>query len=484
MTRPVEQLEELTAYLDGELDEDARQRVDALLERDAAARALLEQLRQTSRLVGALPRADAPGDLAAAVTARIERRELLGNGGEPWNATPRRAVRWGRRLSAAAAIALVCTAGWLGWQRSSRVVVVPELVGHTDEARRLVAKRPKLEDPAILRDGDHREKTLSRKTETDADGLLDAANSASAVADNAVPCVAMAKTANRRLASTEQPPVPGEAPAGDWDEEADRSAGIASAGRSRGVATAPPEAAHWIEIVSESYETRTAVARAIRRYAEIHGQAVRLREADRVVGVAGCVTRMRWLKPEETGHSETVLVVDLPRSQADDLLHAMSSAASEATGDIHVVANGRQLASIAEAGPWIMGGSLPLQVPSPEPRMATSRAVGIRGDRAVLRAGRKTQARSPMSPEPVATSRAAVAADTNEGPTRISAGQAARKLEADVITLALVLRSPPSTSQRSPPPRKTSPASRPTAVPTSAPADNAPAPARQDGSRG
>ena len=437
------------------------------------------------RLVSALPRADAPGDLAAAVTARIERRELLGDGGEPWTATPRRAVRWSRRLSAAAAIALVCTAGWLGWRRSSRVPVVPEPLGHTGKTERLAARGPKPEDLAIRRQPDRREKVLARKSETDADGRLDAAQPAPTVATDAAPSVAMAKTANRPPANADRPPAPSDAPSGNGDDDEDRSAGIASVGQTRGAATTLLDVAHRIEIVSESHETRTAVAQAIERFADTRGRAVRVREAGRTAGAAGSLARMRWLDAAESGQSETVLVVDLPRSQATDLLLEINTAVSESSGDSHVVANGRPLASIAEAGPWIMGGRPPVQVASHEPKMATSRAVRARGPSAALSARRKRQARAPGPPQRATTSRAVVVAEADEGPTRLSAGRTARESGNDVITLAIVLRSPPSALQRPPPPRKASPASRSTATPTSGPAGTPPPPpAGQDGSRG
>ena len=71
MTNDAEQLEQLTAYLDGELAPAQRAEVDRLLAEDPDARALFDELRQTSRLVSALPRASAPEGLADAVVNRL-----------------------------------------------------------------------------------------------------------------------------------------------------------------------------------------------------------------------------------------------------------------------------------------------------------------------------------------------------------------------------------------------------------------------------
>ncbi len=65
MTQRHEQLEQLSAYLDGELGEAERRDIEALVGRDPEARNLLEGLRQTSELLGSLPRGTAPPDLAA-----------------------------------------------------------------------------------------------------------------------------------------------------------------------------------------------------------------------------------------------------------------------------------------------------------------------------------------------------------------------------------------------------------------------------------
>lgn len=78
----------LSAYLDGELDERERRAVEARLERDPAARALLGELRGASAALRALPRASAPPGIAEGVRARMERDSLLSDApaapGGPW----------------------------------------------------------------------------------------------------------------------------------------------------------------------------------------------------------------------------------------------------------------------------------------------------------------------------------------------------------------------------------------------------------------
>jgi len=111
------QYERLTAYLDGELSPEEREDVEQMLRQDVAAQRLLRELRETIAMVASLPRSAAPADLAEGVTARMEREALLGEApGEVSRGAGR--VRWWRGVAAAAAIAIVVTAGW---------VILPEL---------------------------------------------------------------------------------------------------------------------------------------------------------------------------------------------------------------------------------------------------------------------------------------------------------------------------------------------------------------------
>lgn len=121
MANDAEQLEQLTAYLDGELSPAQCAEVDRLLSNDPGARALLDELRQTSRLVSALPREPAPDGLADAVVNRMERRDLLGDS-PPHHATSSGVVSWSRRFAVAASIALVGTAVWIAWPHFTQLM--------------------------------------------------------------------------------------------------------------------------------------------------------------------------------------------------------------------------------------------------------------------------------------------------------------------------------------------------------------------------
>lgn len=110
MTDETRQLEQLTAYLDGELSDTEREQVEAMIARDPSARRLLEELRRTARFVSDLPRAPAPPGLSAEITARLERAALLG---ESADARPVKFSVWARVFVAAAALAIIVTSGWL-----------------------------------------------------------------------------------------------------------------------------------------------------------------------------------------------------------------------------------------------------------------------------------------------------------------------------------------------------------------------------------
>lgn len=73
-----EQLEELlSAYLDDEVTDQERALVERVMRDDASARRILDELRQTRDLIGALPSHSAPPDLADEIEGHIERRALL-----------------------------------------------------------------------------------------------------------------------------------------------------------------------------------------------------------------------------------------------------------------------------------------------------------------------------------------------------------------------------------------------------------------------
>ncbi|MFN0138331.1 MAG: hypothetical protein ACKVS9_19685 [Phycisphaerae bacterium] len=78
-------LDDLSAYLDGELDADGVHAINALLERSPDARRQLDELRQIAVELRAMPRAEAPDDLPAAILRGSnigQRRNALGVGRE------------------------------------------------------------------------------------------------------------------------------------------------------------------------------------------------------------------------------------------------------------------------------------------------------------------------------------------------------------------------------------------------------------------
>ena len=104
---PMEEL--LNAYHDGQLDEQEAAEVERLLETDARAKLLLDQIAQTSQRVRQLPRAEAPESLRDDIRFQLERDQLL-------NPQPDRLGRMGRThlrlrwLTAAAAVILLAGA--------------------------------------------------------------------------------------------------------------------------------------------------------------------------------------------------------------------------------------------------------------------------------------------------------------------------------------------------------------------------------------
>jgi hypothetical protein len=69
--------EQLSAYLDGELEAAQVREVEQLLLTDARAQAMFEALQETSGLVANLPRRAAPSTLVDEITSQLERQELL-----------------------------------------------------------------------------------------------------------------------------------------------------------------------------------------------------------------------------------------------------------------------------------------------------------------------------------------------------------------------------------------------------------------------
>jgi hypothetical protein len=111
----------LLDYLEGELDADRRAQLDALLAEDPQLAALLEALSADRAALRALPREQAPADLAHDVTQSLERRMLLDDAavdtgpmpiarGRDLPGEPTGGLRWGRIAGLSALAASVALA--------------------------------------------------------------------------------------------------------------------------------------------------------------------------------------------------------------------------------------------------------------------------------------------------------------------------------------------------------------------------------------
>jgi len=129
--------ENLSAYMDGELDETRRRAVEEALAAQPELRAELAALRRTVELVGSLPRQSAPPGFAARVAAAI---------GAEAKGRPAARPGWLRPVAAAAAACLV-------------VGLVALLLAHRDGARPAAVKAPggpAEEEIARSRSGTHK----------------------------------------------------------------------------------------------------------------------------------------------------------------------------------------------------------------------------------------------------------------------------------------------------------------------------------------
>jgi negative regulator of sigma E activity len=111
MKPTAEQLEQLSAYLDGELPSAEREMVERMLAADAGLRRELESLRRTADAVRTLPRERAPAGLADDIASRLARRQLLDDQSRPAPAFARTFVIF-RRLAVAAVFVLAVGVGW------------------------------------------------------------------------------------------------------------------------------------------------------------------------------------------------------------------------------------------------------------------------------------------------------------------------------------------------------------------------------------
>ncbi|HPF38577.1 MAG TPA: hypothetical protein P5081_17460 [Phycisphaerae bacterium] len=153
MTERDEQLELLTAYLDGEASDAQRAEVETLIAADPDARRLLAELRRTSQLVAGLPHSSAPTQFSRRIVARLEREALLGA-----DRSDERRWTLGNWSALAASIALVVVAGWWVLPRvdqlrapaGSREVAVVHTQDNEDRKdMRLAARAPAKESPEV-----------------------------------------------------------------------------------------------------------------------------------------------------------------------------------------------------------------------------------------------------------------------------------------------------------------------------------------------
>jgi len=103
-------IEQLSAYLDGELDPVASREVESLLARDEQARRELQRLERAWALLDQLPRADLTGQFTRNTVEMIAVREAeeLGQGRRGSNT-----LRWLLRASAAAGVAIAASLGFV-----------------------------------------------------------------------------------------------------------------------------------------------------------------------------------------------------------------------------------------------------------------------------------------------------------------------------------------------------------------------------------
>ena len=118
--------EQLSAYVDGELNAVEAAEVERMIAADPQAAALLETLRRTVETVRALPRRPAPDGMLDDLTSRIERAQLLGGSSEK-----ARAVRGDRRsawrlLASAAIVIFAVGGGFWAFNRMSESISGPE----------------------------------------------------------------------------------------------------------------------------------------------------------------------------------------------------------------------------------------------------------------------------------------------------------------------------------------------------------------------
>lgn len=104
--------EQLSAFLDGELPPAAAAELERRLANDPALRIELEELAEVKRLVGHLPRVQAPPAVRMAIRAQLERRSLL-HPSDVADSSSRSWIRFVRVTTAAAMLMIVGTLGYV-----------------------------------------------------------------------------------------------------------------------------------------------------------------------------------------------------------------------------------------------------------------------------------------------------------------------------------------------------------------------------------
>src|SRR5947208_14074375 len=107
MSQNSEQIEaKLSAYLEGELDEQGRAEIEKHLQQNPAHRKLLVEVGKTRDLLRGLPRERAPADICEAFQGQLERSVLLADLDDGAGGSAMRTNRWPQHLAVAAVVVL------------------------------------------------------------------------------------------------------------------------------------------------------------------------------------------------------------------------------------------------------------------------------------------------------------------------------------------------------------------------------------------
>ncbi|MFW5840591.1 MAG: hypothetical protein ACOCZE_08430 [Planctomycetota bacterium] len=104
--------DQLSAWLDGQLPQQEHKSIRALLDSDPDLRRQVEQLRKLRRMIGDLPRQEAPEDMAQRVLAAHERK-VLAQVNPPSLPVQAMEMRWARRIAIVAVVLISLSVGVL-----------------------------------------------------------------------------------------------------------------------------------------------------------------------------------------------------------------------------------------------------------------------------------------------------------------------------------------------------------------------------------